>query len=241
MMADQAVVTVSRYTPTRKPHRPSVLDNLDEIGQASQARFDAFANALSDTPDEDAVVEVVNHHYLMAERSMLTIGRYLLRARIDFAGTFMSSIIPRLRVKYRTANMLMELAKKVDEGITLESGVVKGRELEKRLPASYRAAYRLVTLSPHDLIEADRRALLNPNTDQKAVEEFRKALRASRITARAALNARRIEIQAQLDRLSQQQEKLERELMQIDAKLEAPFVDNEEGVVIDGTVEATDA
>jgi hypothetical protein len=150
------VVTTVRWKPAQKQRRPSALDLLNETVHLPP-RFETFASSLADTPNEDSLVDVVNSHWAAAQRSMLMIGRYLLRAQNQFRGSFMRAIVPHLHFEYRTANMLMQIALRVQEGVVPQ----------ERLPTSYRAAYRLVTLSTSDLALADKRGLLRPDTRQR--------------------------------------------------------------------------
>jgi len=220
-MPESAVARKTRWQPSEKRSRPSALDIIDD--SVRTPRFGSFANSLADTPDEDSVVEAVNAQYMLAQRSMLMIGRYLVRARAQFRGTFQSAIVPRLKVKYRTAHMLMELAVRVDEGVIAEDC----------LPTSYRAAYRLITLAPPDLEKAKTLGLVRPETEQKAVEDFRRELRLSSLTRQAALAQRRHDLQIELDRLRKRQADLEQELGRISSEIEDAF----RGPVIDGEAE----
>jgi len=217
------VVTTVRWKPAQKQRRPSALDLLNETVHLPP-RFETFASSLADTPNEDSLVDVVNSHWAAAQRSMLMIGRYLLRAQNQFRGSFMRAIVPRLHFEYRTANMLMQIALRVQEGVVPQ----------ERLPTSYRAAYRLVTLSTSDLALADKRGLLRPDTRQRDVEEFRRELRRAQMTSQSVLAARRDELQARLERIRQEQRQLEEELARIVEEIGSK---DEDGIIIDSNVE----
>jgi hypothetical protein len=202
-MNDEAIVSVERWAPAQKRARPSALDIRDEAPR--KPRFDRFADSLADTPDEDAVVGVVNAEWKAAQRSMLRIGRYLVRAKRTFARTFINDIISRLPFEYRTANMLMEVARGVDDGVLPEEA----------LPSSYRAAYRLITLPSSDLAEAKRRNLARPETTQQQVERFRRELRSSGLTRHARLAARRQELLSEIERMRAREVRIQEELVEI--------------------------
>ena len=206
-MTDQALVPARRWSPAQKHVRPSAFNIRDEAPHTP--RFDRFADSLADTPDEDAVVSAVGAEWKAAQRSMLRIGRYLVRAKRTFARTFINDIISRLPFEYRTANMLMEVARGVDDGVLSEEA----------LPSSYRAAYRLITLPSSDLAEAKRRNLARPETTQQQVEKFRRELRSSGLTCNARLAARRQELLSEIERMRIREVRIHEELAEIARKI----------------------
>jgi hypothetical protein len=202
-MNDQTLVSTGRWAPAQKRSHPSALDIRTEAPRTP--RFDRFTDGLADTPDEDAVVSAVGDEWKAAQRSMLRIGRYLVRAKRTFARTFINDIVSRLPFEYRTANMLMEVARGVDDGLLPEEA----------LPSSYRAAYRLITLPSSDLAEAKRRNLARPETTQQQVEQFRRELRSSSLTRYARLIARRQELLSEIERMRTREVRIQEELVEI--------------------------
>jgi len=220
-MNDQALVPGGRWAPAQKHVRPSALDIRAE--EPRTPRFDRFTDSLADTPDEDAVVSAVAGEWKAAQRSMLRIGRYLVRAKRTFARTFINDIISRLPFEYRTANMLMEVARGVDDGLLPEEA----------LPSSYRAAYRLITLPSSDLAEAKRRNLARPETTQQQVERFRRELRSSGLTRHARLAARRQELLSEIERMRAREVRIHGELAEIVAEIAAEIGGGDGGEVIE--------
>ena len=137
-MNDQALVPAGRWAPAQKHVRPSALDIRTDAPRTP--RFDRFTDSLADTPDEDAVVSAVADEWKAAQRSMLRIGRYLVRAKRTFACTFINDIISRLPFEYRTANMLMEVARGVQRRPPPRGGVAK--QLSRGLPPHHAAVIR---------------------------------------------------------------------------------------------------
>ena len=190
-----------RWVPTEKkaPRRqqPSVLDNAHE--SVVTPRTEAYRNSLVATPTEDEVLQQIDRHWGDAQRSILTVGRYLVRAKKDFYGTFQDVILPRLPFDRNVAHMLAVLAERVDDGVVPY----------EQLPRNYRTAFRIVTLAPDALVEARQRGLVHPGVKGQDVEAFRRELREARLENWERTEARRKTLQEKLERLRRETEAVE--------------------------------
>lgn len=205
----------TRWAPTEKKaprrHQPSVLDNAHE--SVVTPRTEAYRSSLVTTPTEDEILLQIDRHWGDAQRSILTVGRYLVRAKKDFHGTFQDVILPRLPFDRNVAHMLAILAERVDDGVVPY----------EQLPRNYRTAFRIVTLSPDALAQARQRGLVHPAVKGQDVEAFRRELREARLESQERTEARRKALQEKLERIRREMEAIESEL----ANLGPPVVEGD--------------
>jgi hypothetical protein len=200
------VKTPVQWAPTqKKPRRqqPSILDNIHE--SVHTPRTDVYLNSLAPTATEDEVLQLIDRHWGDAQRSILTVGRYLVRAKRDFYGTFQDVIVPRLPFDRNVAHMLAILAERVDQGIVPY----------EELPRNYRTAFRIVTLSPDALAQARLRGLVHPRVKGQDIEVFRRELREARLESQELTVTRRRVLQEKLERMRREMKAVEQELARL--------------------------
>lgn len=86
----------------------------EKIPETGRSRV--LSNAILDLRSENDVVEEVAKLWVEAQEKFLAIGRYLLRAKIKFAGSFESHIIVNLPFGKNVAYQLRMVAEAVDLG-----------------------------------------------------------------------------------------------------------------------------
>lgn len=140
-------------------------------GNSDSDRYRRLSNALRDIETEEDVIDEVHLLWSEAQEKLLTIGRYLVKAKEKFRGTYEATILPRLPFGKGVAYQLRVVAVAVDEG----------RILEEELPASYSTAYQLASLPPADLAQARKTNLVRKDVLRREVEAFRASLRSRTI------------------------------------------------------------
>ena len=213
MPSDQTVTVGTKWVPTIKRRSSPRPPSINDITEVQTNRFDAFGQpVLRDTPTEDAVIDAIKTHWNEGCQQMLICGRYLARAQESFRGTFSTHIVPRLPFELSVANKLAKVAIMVDKGVIPPN----------RLPPHYSTAHLLLTLNKTDLREAERRGLVKSDVKRQDVVEFRKEIRARRMSQAQRweeLRAKRLALLAKRDQIERELQVLEGEMAIVDAEL----------------------
>jgi hypothetical protein len=157
--AKKWAVSKSRSVALSKPF----ADGLES------SRYRNLSNALRDLQTEEDVIDEVHLLWGEAQEKLLTIGRYLVKAKEKFRGTYEATILPRLPFGKGVAYQLRVVAGAVDDGLILE----------QELPRSYSTAYQLASLPREDLAQARELNLVRRDVLRREVEAFRVSLRPS--------------------------------------------------------------
>ena len=113
-------------------------------------------------------VEAVSTRYARIKNDFLTIGRMLNCARENLPhGEFMPMIRRELPFGEDVAEMLMAVAKKVDE-----------KKLSAdQLPPAYSIAYQIASLKEDELKQAVAEGLVRPDVKRAEIEQFKRRIR----------------------------------------------------------------
>ena len=173
-----------------------------------------LSNAILDLRTENDVVEEVAKLWVEAQEKFLAIGRYLLRAKIKFAGSFESHIIANLPFGKNVAYQLRMVAEAVDSG----------RLSEQDLPRSYATAFQLVSLPAPDFDAARAQGLIRNTVTRPEVNNFRRELRAKRLEQgdrHLVLSKERLGLRSEMQRLQARYREVESRLAEIEAEIGA--------------------
>jgi hypothetical protein len=194
-----------------------------EIPETGRARI--LSNAILDLRTENEVVEEVVKLWVEAQEKFLAIGRYLLRAKIKFSGSFESHIVANLPFGKNVAYQLRMVAEAVDSG----------RLPEQDLPRSYATAFQLVSLPAPDFDAARAHGLIRNTVTRPEVNNFRRDLRAQRLNQgdrRLVLSKERVGLRSEIQRMQIRYREVEARLAEIEAEIGA-----DEGTGIIQTIE----
>jgi hypothetical protein len=197
---------------------------LPETGRAR-----VLSNAILDLRTESEVVEEVAKLWVEAQEKFLAIGRYLLRAKIKFSGSFESHIVANLPFGKNVAYQLRMVAEAVDSG----------RLPEQDLPRSYATAFQLVRLPAPDFDAARAHGLVRNTVTRPEVNNFRRELRAQRLNQgdrRLFLSKERDALKAEIQRMQIRFRQIEARLAEIEAEIGVD-VDANDVQTIDGLAE----
>lgn len=166
-------------------------------------RLRLLSNTLVTLHSEDDAVREISKLWREAQEKFLAIGRYLVRAKLQFKGEYERLILPQLPFGRQVAFQLRTVAAAVDGG----------KIEEEALPRSYSTAYSLVTLVPEHFALARDRNLVRYDVARSEVEAFRRELRRSAPAPDwVALDEERKDVVREVARLQQR-------LAEIDAEL----------------------
>lgn len=197
-----AVTTFSKKKPT--------------IGAGGDARAEGFENTVRQCATKDEFKQEIGALWASAMDKFLLIGRYLIMAKATLPhGEYQAMVTAELPFSYHIAYQLKTVAENAD------------RISRDRLPRSYSTAFRLVTLTDHELAEAEAKNLVRADVTRREIEAFVQEIRSDRL--------------AQQERLTREYRKLVRRrdsilerMRAIEAELGGP--PDSGGVVIDGEV-----
>jgi hypothetical protein len=175
--------------------------SVDPHGGDTQ-RFQVLSNSIRDLSSETDVVDEVAKLWREAQDKFLTIGRYLVRAKERFRGSYEAVILPQLPFGKGVAYQLRAVAVAVDEG----------RLLEEEMPHSYATAYQLVSLPQSDFDLARKEHLVRPDVLRREVEAFRARVRSSSIERRTILLRELKRLKGEVSRAQIRIAELEREI-----------------------------
>jgi hypothetical protein len=175
--------------------------SVDPHGGDTQ-RFQVLSNSIRDLSSETDVVDEVAKLWREAQDKFLTIGRYLVRAKERFRGSYEAAILPQLPFGKGVAYQLRAVAVAVDEG----------RLLEEEMPHSYATAYQLVSLPQSDFDLARKEHLVRPDVLRREVEAFRARVRSSSIERRTVLLRELKRLKGEVSRAQIRIAELEREI-----------------------------
>jgi hypothetical protein len=145
-----------------------------------------------------------------AQRTFLTIGRYLVAAAAKLQhGEYQGLVDNDLPFGYQVSYQLRKVAEAIDGG----------RLPGERLPPSYATVYQLVTLSEEHLKLADERKLIRPDVKREEIIEFKRELRRT-ATVQILTPSRLVQLQRRRQYLLTQQQKIRDELAAVEAELE---------------------
>jgi hypothetical protein len=196
---------VNKWAVTKRQAKTLAQPVLHE-DTSDTVRFRVLSNSVRELSSEADVIEEVGKLWREAQEKFLAIGRYLVRAKEKFRGTYEAVIIPQLPFGKGVAYQLRAVAVAVDEG----------RLLEEELPHSYATAYQLVSLNPTDFDLARKEHLVRRDVLRREVEAFRARVRASS-TERKILVRRELErLRGEVGRIERRIAELESELSQLD-------------------------
>jgi hypothetical protein len=189
--------------------------DLPETGRAR-----VINNAILDLRTESEVVEEVAKLWVEAQEKFLAIGRYLLRAKTKFAGSFESHIVANLPFGKNVAYQLRMVAEAVDSG----------RLPEQDLPRSYAAAFQLVSLPAPDFDAARAHGLVRNTVTRPEVNNFRRELREQRLhqgDRRLVLSKERDSLRTEIQRMQVRHREVEARLAEIAAEIGADLDAND--------------
>ena len=169
-------------------------------------RVRVLSNSLVILHTESDVVREVSKLWREAQQRFLTIGRYLVRAKQQFQGSYEREILPQLPFGRQVAFQLRTVAAAVDGG----------KVDEHVLPRSYSTAYSLVTLEDEHLALARSRNLVRPDVVRSELEAFRREMR----TALFVGSARVVALERERQQLARELERIQRRLQEIDRDME---------------------
>jgi len=188
-------------------------------------RWSGVENTVISIGNPDDLVDEISKLWSEAQAKFIAIGRYLVRAKQLFEGSFDDAIVSRLPFGRIVAYQLRMVAEAVDTN----------KLPEDCLPRSYATAYKLISLAPTDYEEARRRGLLRPDITRPEVEAFKASLKAERVgrlSERDALAAERVAIMAEMARAQERLLQAKSRLAEIAEVIGPP---DHEGPVIDGS------
>jgi hypothetical protein len=197
-------MTDSRWAVSRQKAISHVAPPVLSSSEGDRAR--ALSNSLVILHTEGDVVREVSKLWQEAQERFLTIGRYLVRAKQQFKGSFERDILPQLPFGKQVAFQLRTVAAAVDGG----------KVDERVLPRSYSTAYSLVTLEDEHLAVARSRNLVRPDVVRSELEAFRREMRMAHSIGSEQVAALELE-QRQLVR---DLERIQRRLQVIDQDME---------------------
>jgi transposase-like protein len=187
----------------------AIDQDLPETGRAR-----ILNNAILDLRTESDVVDEVAKLWIEAQEKFLSIGRYLLKAKIKFAGSFESHIVANLPFGKNIAYQLRMVAEAVDSG----------RLPEQDLPRSYATAFQLVSLPAPDFDAARAHGLVRNTVTRPEVNNFRRELRAQRLNQgdrRVVLSKERDALRTEIQRIQVRYREVEARLAEILAEIGA--------------------
>jgi len=161
-----AKFAVSKHRSTRM-----ATDGM-ERDTPETGRTRVFSTSVVELLTEEEVVNEVTKLWGEAQERFLAIGRYLVRAKTRFSGSFEKQIVGSLPFGKQIAYQLRMVAEAVDSG----------RLSEASLPRSYATAFRLATLAPPDLNLAKARGLVCSSVTRPEVDAFKRELRVNRLS-----------------------------------------------------------
>lgn len=149
-------------------------------------------------------IEEIRRLWDDAQKRFLAIGRYLNAAKANLPhGEFELMIASELPFSRQTAFYLRTAAAAIDEG----------RLAEEEVPNSYATVYQLATLDEAHLALARQRNLVRSDVTREEILAFKRSLKQGREANRqAALQRRREQILADLQRLKAELDEIEREM-----------------------------
>jgi hypothetical protein len=173
-----------------------------EIPAGDSQRFQTLSNSIRDLSSEADVVDEVGKLWREAQDKFLTIGRYLVRAKERFRGSYEAVILPQLPFGKGVAYQLRAVAVAVDEG----------RLLEEEMPHSYATAYQLVSLPQSHFDLARKEHLVRPDVLRREVEAFRARVRSNSTERRTVLLRELKRLKGEVSRAQIRIAELEREI-----------------------------
>jgi hypothetical protein len=181
--------------------RSALLSKLPaETPAGDSQRFQTLSNSIRDLSSEADVVDEVGKLWREAQDKFLTIGRYLVRAKQRFRGSYEAMILPQLPFGKGVAYQLRAVAVAVDEG----------RLLEEEMPHSYATAYQLVSLPQSDFDLARKEHLVRPDVLRREVEAFRARVRSNSAGQRTILLRELNRLKAEVSRAQSRIAEIER-------------------------------
>ena len=215
------------YPPSAAAIRRAV--DADGVAHAPviDGRGAALAAVVLSTDDPELIVREVSSLWSQAQRTFLTIGRYLLQARSGIERRLVAEtadisdsdrralahrdykllILDRLPFGPKVAHQLESVARAVFE--------TKRIDLND-LPLSYSVAYQLTTLSTDEFEAARLEGLVGPAARREALIEFKRRKRAAAVERVAELRSRKLRLLATMERLQQELRAVVSELGEID-------------------------
>jgi hypothetical protein len=139
-------------------------------GQVKDNRISLAEDAITDYSDAAGYATEIAKLWSDAQRKLLLIGQYLVRAKASLPhGEYEAMIRDSLPFNPQTALRLRTVAEAVDGG-TLPAD---------RVPRDYMAAYVLARLEPNERQQAEEAGLVRPDVPRREVEAFRRQIRAT--------------------------------------------------------------
>ncbi len=157
-------------------------------------------------------VQEISRLWKDAQNSFLTIGRYLVQAaeRLEH-GEYQAMVDNELPFGYQVSYQLRKVAEAID-----------GKRLViDELPSSYATIYQLTTLSDEQLEEARRQQppLIRPSVKRQEIVAFKRELTRAKSIQPQSPSRRLAQLQKRKQALQAQQERIARELEEIELEL----------------------
>jgi hypothetical protein len=189
------------------------LDNAPEpVLIEGDARVQALQMARREPQRPEDYVAEISRLWQRAQGAFLDIGRLLIRAKEALPhGEYTAAVEAQLPFSARTAYQLREAARWALEMDRRQSIPIA------RLPGSYSTIYLLSTFDPPTLEEAESQGLIRPELRRAELVAWRRG-RGGEPDNRRALEAKRL-------KLRREKERLEDELRRIEAALDAVTAD----------------
>jgi len=228
--------------------RQRAMEAPDDHVEPSQTNIDrrdeVLAIARFDGQEPEVLVAEIGNLWRRAQEEFLAIGRCLINARelIDakvrrdravlamtpqerrtFVDGEWAKFVARLPFGQGIASQLERVSRALDSG----------RLARDELPSSYSVAYQLTTLTDAELEAARRQeGVVGPSATRSRIVDFKRRLREARMERRKLVEQRREKILANIERLREELEQIDRELAPegIDSERSpsAPIISEEE-------------
>ncbi len=175
-------------------------------------RAEILSNTLVEFNSEHGYIQEISKLWKESQDRFLTIGRYLLRAKMQFPKRFEQEVVARLPFNRSVAHQLRCVAEAVHNN----------RLTEDEMPRSYSAAYRLTILTEAEMGKAKEEGLVQPETSRSTIDTFIKTIRHENLDVHAQirlLDDKRARIERQISRMQEELNEIEEQIRTSKARL----------------------
>jgi len=203
--------------------RRAVDAREDVHSPSTDQRGAVLTTAVIETDDISVILREISVLWVQAQRSFLSIGRYLTGARSRLQrnamlarpgaseadlrsavkAEFAMQVIAHLPFSDKVAFQLEAVAREVFE---------RERLTVDELPPNYSVAYQLTTLTEHELAQAKQAGLVSQTVRREDIINFKRRIRSGATSRRQLLEERRGKLRALIRRLEGELADIEQEL-----------------------------